>query len=83
MKAHVQNPWTNKPSLMVNMSVEEVQQLDTALRVIRDAIAQHADEDGVYGLLKPNEYAAFSELERTIEHALSTDRPNGIKGALP
>ncbi len=75
MKAHVQNPWTRSPSLMVNMSVEEVGQLMTALNACMPSAAGTNMTD--------NAFSALADLRRTLLHALETDRPNGLKGATP
>jgi ribosomal protein S7 len=56
---------------MVNMSVEEAQQLREALSWVQT------------GDLTANQASALEDLARTLEHALQTERPHGIKGAEP
>lgn len=75
MKAHVQNPWTRSPSLMVNMTVEEVQQLRFALSW---CLEMGADEK-----MSANQRDAFGQLYGTLQHVLTTALPHGIKGVLP
>jgi len=71
MKAHVQNASSRRPSLMVNMSVEEATQLRSALDWVNE------------GVLSQNELAALSELRRNLEHAFSNPPPRGLKGVVP
>lgn len=75
MKAHVQNPWTRSPSLMVNMTVEEVQQTHAALTVLVGSIA--------WETLDANARDATNQLLRTLHHALATALPQGIRGVMP
>jgi len=79
MKAHVQNPWTRSPSLMVNVSVEHAQQLAAALAYVLEEDGEPSALDG----MTDNEADALRELHRTLRHALQTERPHGIKGVLP
>lgn len=74
MIAHVQNPWTRSPQLFVHMTVEEVQQACAALRAL--------ESNAILGLTG-NQADALLELKRTLEHALLTERPRGIKGVMP
>jgi hypothetical protein len=74
MKHHVQNPWTKSPSIMLNLSVEETQQLVAALRNAGFTAGEDFDR---------NQADAYRQLLRTLENALSTDRPHGIKNVLP
>lgn len=77
MKHHVQNPWTKKPSLMVNLSVEESQQLLSALKALGGQYLLGSTD------LDANQEDACRELVRTLERALETPRPAGIKGCDP
>lgn len=77
MKAHVQNAWTRNPSLMINLSVEETQQLEGALDYLKRLCI--ADR----GAMTANQQDAFNQLLVTLRDKLETDRPNGIKGAAP
>lgn len=79
MKAHVQNPWTRSPSLMVNMSVEEVQQLEAALEYLKELYIRNCDTHPG-GLMNGNQQDALNQLRMLLEAKLGTDRPNGIKG---
>lgn len=78
MKAHVQNPWTRSPQLFVHLSVEEAQQIkagmDEVFAQFGALIHEHMDA---------NQQDALEQLQRVIGHALSTDRPHGIKGTMP
>lgn len=80
MKAHVQNPWTKRPSLMVSLSVEEVLQLEAAL----DAIKRHYIQVGSdRPKLDANEQDALNQLRVQLETCLSTALPRGLKGVVP
>lgn len=83
MIAHVQNPWTRSPQLFVHMTVEEVQQ---AYRGLQMLLVQN-EIDLAQGERQPimdhNQESALKDLLRTLSHALSTERPQGIKGVMP
>lgn len=75
MKAHVQNPWTRSPSLMVNMSVEHVQYPLDALLTLKDGARLRE--------LDANQYDSLGNLCRELRHALNTPLPRGLKGVEP
>ena len=83
MKAHVQNPWTRSPSLMVNVSVEEAQQLLAALELLARVYLTQPDHIAPDHILTSNQRDAFEQMTNTLQHALNTARPHGIKGVLP
>lgn len=60
---------------MVNMTVEEVGQLQVAL----DACLSDAARSG----MPDNAFTALADLRRTLQHASATERPHGLKGAVP
>lgn len=78
MRAHVQNPYTRSPSLMVNLSIEKATQLLSALQLSKE----HAIKGGG-PQWSANQEDALNCLRRTLEHAFSTPRPNGVKGCVP
>ena len=83
MNFHVQNPYTRSPQVFMHLTVEEVQQLASALRVLRE-LAQDAEPIGsVERMLTANEFTAFNDLTKRLDEALLQPRPWGIKGATP
>lgn len=75
MKAHVQNPWTQSPSLMVNLTVEETEQLKAGLEALKEA---HIKDPTI---LDTNQENALNDLRMLLEQKLATHRPDGLKGA--
>lgn len=74
MKYHTQNVWTRRPSIMINMSEDEVQQLKAGLEALKELHIQHPTT------LDPSQEAALNQLRLTLEAAIATPRPNGISG---
>jgi len=81
MKFHVQNPWTKSPSLMVHLTVEELQQLEGALAQIKELYIQYCDS--TRHTLTSNQEHVLNELRLLLEQAGKTERPHGIKGCTP
>lgn len=79
MRAHVQNPWTRSPSLMVNLSVEEATQLEAGLALLKEAYIQHRPP--LEPTLSSNQEDALNQLRILLEEKLKANKPDGLNGA--
>ncbi len=71
MKFHTQNPWTRKPSIMVNLTEDEA-------RAVVQAIARLASTPS--HCLTPEDTKAVMDLQLLLSDALTTPKPNGLGG---
>lgn len=74
MKFHTQNPWTRKPSIMVNLTEDEA-------RAVADAISILAMADTLSlppGFVERTK--AATDLQILLLDALNTPKPNGLGG---
>ena len=79
MKSHVQNPWTRSPQLFVHLTVEEVQQLRSAIYRLNYLVSVA----GTYAKPDHNQQTVINDLFDVLDHAIETVRPRGLKGVIP
>jgi hypothetical protein len=80
---HVQNPWTRSPQLFVHMTVEEVQQAHRGLQMLLAQNEIDLAQGRRSAIMDHNQESVLKDLLRTLDHALQTPRPHGIKGTMP
>lgn len=80
MKTHVINPYTRSPSLMLNLTVEETQQVVAG---VKHLLSQPLRAGDLPGCFTGNMQAAIYDLLGNLQHALETPRPGGLKGVTP
>lgn len=72
MKFHTQNPWTRKPSVMVNLTEDEARAVAHAIGYLASLNTQ--------GNLVIDKVQAVTELQLLLLEALSTPKPHGLGG---
>jgi len=72
MKFHTQNPWTRKPSIMVNLTEDEARAVARAISYLASLNTQ--------GNLVIEQTQAATDLQVLLLEALTTPKPNGLGG---
>jgi hypothetical protein len=71
MKFHTQNPWTRKPSIMINLTEDEARAITLAISHLGLASGRPLD---------PEKIKAATDLQVLLLDALNTPKPNGLGG---